>query len=869
MAILFVLFQSAGILWADSGGRVAAAWALLAFLLGLDLIRLLWASSPHNALRPERAFRSARFRGEAWILLALLAFFLGHVSHSGPLEHARRDAAAIAALDRGAEVYVDAKVASRKAGAYGDRVRLEALRRVDTGERLVTGAELRLGRRDAGAGVPPSRAEQLLWPGAEVRLGLRLSRILGTRNPGSADWEAEHKRTGLAVHARLVDPDWVIERVSDVRGRRSPRAELEQRRRAWQSNRGAALGGDERIGQALARALVLGERTTLSPASKAAFRETGLGHLLAVSGLHVGFVAGGAAWGARGVALFFGAVASRFRGRRKGVARPFAGPIWVGLSVAVGYAWMTGSAISVARAGLLLGLFVLAREGGRWIPPLSALSCVAIGLLWMNPAALFDLGARFSFSACFALAVSGLWQASGADDADDEDEGALADPGESLAGPLARAARGSLMASLAVSFGTLPWVAQIGGDLHGLSPLYNLLAIPWTGLFVLPASMFSVLGAGVIPESIVEGLLGPAAMLERAVVWAAAHSPPLSPMLGLSPLIAGGCGLLGLAVVRRGALLTAFVFWGGISLAGVASSVDPEFRLDRPRAIFFDVGQGDAALVQAERTNWLVDTGPGRDDGSGGGALLAALAALDVQHLNVLVITHADLDHRAGSKRVLETLAVDALWLPESGRSEASLQALVKIATRRGTRVRFVSVGSVPIFSDPSLQVEVLWPPRAGGKLSRNESSLVLRFGTPEASLLMMADVGHATERVLLGRSESLQSDFLKVGHHGSRGSTGEAFLESVSPRWAILSAPCEATRGLPTQLVIDRLRKSGAELLWTGRDGAIAVALQANADEAAGDARGSSGSSGLSGAGGFEREVRTWAPSRICLNPT
>jgi competence protein ComEC len=235
------------------------------------------------------------------------------------------------------------------------------------------------------------------------------------------------------------------------------------------------------------------------------------------------------------------------------------------------------------------------------------------------------------------------------------------------------------------------------------------------------------------------------------------------------------------------------------------------------------VGQGDAALVEAGPSAMLIDSGPGPVDGSGGRALLRALAALGCRSLDALVITHADLDHRGGARRVLETLPVEELWLPIPARGEPALEALARLARERGAHVRWLGAGD-GVELRGAVSADVLWPPADASVRSRNEASLVLAIELRGIRFLFAADIGAASERTLMRSGARLNADVLKIAHHGSRRGSGEAFLDAVAPRIAVLSAPCEASRGLPSGDVLDRLRRRRTVLAWTGRDGAIAV---------------------------------------------
>ena len=262
-----------------------------------------------------------------------------------------------------------------------------------------------------------------------------------------------------------------------------------------------------------------------------------------------------------------------------------------------------------------------------------------------------------------------------------------------------------------------------------------------------------------------------------------------------------------------------------------------------PRIVFFDVGQGDAALVQGREATMLIDTGGGRNDGTAGRRLVRGLRALGARQVDVLVVTHGDLDHRAGANRILAELPVTELWLPFGAEQDPPIAGLARRAKRAGVRVRWLAAGGEPI-DRGDLRVEVLWPAGADAfGRSRNEGSLVLLVALAGTRALFAADVGAPVEKRLLEDPARLRADQLKVGHHGSRSSSTMDFLEAVAPRWAVVSAPCKASRGLPNAAILDRLAASGISLGWTGRDGAVFLRAEA----------------------GARRGLRPWASPRRC----
>lgn len=882
--ILVLVAFSAGVLRADFEGArsaaVAVSWSdaffaravsAVSVASGIGLIAAVFVACTSPGLVGPLARRHG-LRGLAVAALIGLSFAAGHRSLERERIRAERGAALAAGFARSAGAgsaplrFVDARVVARRSTGFGEEVELWDLRgRVGEGalpERVI----LSWSRAAPGATVDedrvgdgPSRAEALLWPGARVRLAIRLEPLRPARNPGSTDRERAWARRGIGARARLVKPDWVVETVSDAEPFARAASELVALRRGAVERARHRLPS-EAPGAGLVRALALGDRRDLSEPTRRCFRALGLTHLLSVSGLHIGFVALPAAAAVARLRVLF-------RPRRRPVLG-FGTPIAVGCGVALGYAWLTGGSVPALRAGLLFGLFGIARFGRSTVAPGPALAAVGLALLVADPSVLFDPGARFSFSACAALLAAGLWGAS-PESAPDVAVGAapasvpasnplsLPGPARERFGSIAAVFADPVRASLAVSIALLPWVELEGLPRSLLSPLVNAAAIPWTGFVVMPGALAACVLAWGLPEArgelLLRALIWPAAALERAAAGLGSWLPSGftgEDRLGLIPWPIGLALIaLGFVVLRRGRVFAAGLVWlalGGLGLVPVRES---GFAGERPRLVFFDVGQADAALIETRDAAWLIDSGSGPGDGSGGGTLLRALRALAVDRLDGLVITHGDLDHRGGARRLLSALPVGELWLPILPDPDADLVALAAEARERGVRVVWASAGDRHR-SGRTLAFEVLWPPRPdvakgasereGGGFgddarlagrARNERSIVLRARIEGRDLLFMGDVGAGVERRLRGRGRLDGVEVLKLGHHGSRRSSDAGFLEAALPALAVVSAPCDAARGLPSPVALARVRAAGAGLAWTGRDGAIAVGWTEDGD--------------------------------------
>jgi competence protein ComEC len=238
------------------------------------------------------------------------------------------------------------------------------------------------------------------------------------------------------------------------------------------------------------------------------------------------------------------------------------------------------------------------------------------------------------------------------------------------------------------------------------------------------------------------------------------------------------------------------------------------------------VGQGDAVIVQGRGAAILFDGArafPGGVD-LGRTAVVPALAALGVKRLDLVIASHADLDHRGGLRAVVERMPCDRLWLPPGGREDPAFASLLAAALARRTEVVEKGRGD-PGERLADLLATPLWPPRSSG-LSRNDASLVVRVEVGGGRVLLTGDIGTEAEAVLLSSGADLRAEVLELPHHGSRTSAAPGFLRAVAPDVAIASAPCPGRFGTPHREVLDRAAALGVPVWWTGRDGAVLVGL-------------------------------------------
>src|SRR5438093_2036867 len=510
---------------------------------------------------------------------------------------------------------------------------------------------------------------------------------------------------------------------------------------------------------ALLTGLLLGERTALPSELDEGFRRAGVYHVLAVSGFNV--------------ALLAGATLALCRLARVG-RRPSA---VAAIVVVVGFAAVVGPSPSVLRAVVMAVLVLAALLLEREASVTNSLALAALAILAVRPGDLFDPGFQLSFAATLGIVVA----------------------------PLPRGAiLGALAVSAAAQLAVLPVTLTHFNQLSTIGVVANLGVVPLAGLATvigLVAVALSFLSEAL--AAVAFDAVWPILLALRGVVALAAHGPGAAVALPASAGIAVACYVAGLTLLlawresrRLGVLLPGVVLlaiavgWAAWPLVRPADG--------RLRLTILDVGQGDAIVVEIpDGRALLVDCGSGGPMRLDAGERVVApfLWNRGVLRLAAMAVTHDDSDHAGGAASVRRLFAIDEEW------TAASLPLVPR---------RFGRVEITPL------------PPTAATGGRRNESALVLRIEMGLASFLLASDIGAFRERELVAAGTRLDSTVLKVAHHGSRSSTGAAFLRAVGPRFAAISVGARNPYGHPDAGVVARLAEVGAETYRTDRDGAL-----------------------------------------------
>ncbi len=663
----------------------------------------------------------------------------------------------------------------------------------------------------------------------EIQPGMRVSVSGGVRPPPDGPYGEYLGRTGVMGTLRSRTLEIGVTPTD-------PLVALERLRRGAGEGLAAAI---PEPAAGLAAGIVVGLRDQVDRAVAADFTTVGASHIVAISGWNIAIVAASVASLAGGLAR-----------RRRAVLT---------LVSIVVYVLFAGASASVVRAAAMAGVVLLARESGRAGRAAAALGWAAVLLILADPRIAADAGFQLS-----ALATGGIL--------------AWASPLSAwLSARSAGRAPGWLVECLAVSLAaqaaTLPVVLLAFGRLSVVSPVVNLIVVPLVAPAMAAAGIALIGGivataGGPLLVATLAGL--PAWFLLSviiAVIRAGAQLPFASvalepPWNAVGAITSAAVPVVALHARRwqatlrardRAASATRAAMASGPRAAAAAPSAAPRHArliaialaaslvavglaaVHRPdgiaRITVLDVGQGDAILIEGGRGGrLLVDGGPDPD---------RLLVELDARlppwdrRIDAVILTHPHEDHVAGLPLILDRYRVGQVFEPGMRGPGPGYGAWAEILARDDAPGRGrLATGDRLAVDDVAL--DVLWPdpgrvppdPGDSGR-SINDVSIVLLGKIDGRRFLLTGDVEDDVDPILAERGLPA-IDFLKVAHHGSATATTGAFIGSVDPALAVISAGADNPYGHPSPSTIERLAGSGATVLRTDTDGSVEVAFRA-----------------------------------------
>lgn len=691
----------------------------------------------------------------------------------------------------------------------------------------------------------------VLHPGNTASLTGSLQEIMTATNPGMFDRREYYKEKGVYYELRATTLQITSFRTNPVKDL------LYRLRNRMGEVYTTSLPAKE---SGIVSAMILGDKSLLDIDIRQLYQESGIGHLLAISGLHVSILC-------MALIRFF---------KHTGISERIFIPAGIGLVLA--YGQMTDFSISTSRAVIMMILLLAADLFERTYDGKNSLAIAAVIILLQKPFALFSCSFLLSFGAMAGIyfIVPFLVQIWSGDSWQKHrrrrqrhfsDRELCANHPRIGAGILffrqrASTAAGMLLISSAIQLTTLPVILYFFSEVPLYGILINLLVIPLAALLVILSFLGGLTGCicpifGTFLLSTVYWLLslyeklcqlfkrlpGHVLILGRPAVW----------QIILYYILL--CGLL-LWMWRRSKQIDELEYQHSAALATsvrryrrLAGQVIPFVLIlvllpvpsGSLELVVLDVGQGDGIYLHTPSgQNILVDGGSTSENQVGKYRILPFLKTRGIRYINYMIATHADEDHINGLAELMQmsgdSYRIGTLLLPDvADKAQEGYQLLIQTAQTKNITVAYLSSGANLTYG--ALSLLCLNPPSGSGFSSANDESIVLSLRYNDFSCLLTGDLaGEGEEEVRrILASASLRKAYnipehytlLKIAHHGSKNSSDEELLSLIRPEYALISCGRHNRYGHPHKELLQRLKNCHAGIFRTDQSGALTVTVK------------------------------------------
>ena len=562
-------------------------------------------------------------------------------------------------------------------------------------------------------------------------------------------------------------------------------------------------------GISLIKAIITGERSEMPQEITDIFQNAGVIHILAISGLHVGVIA---------AALFF-----LLNLLPKNITKDEFKYIII-IIILIGYAAMTGFRPSVSRAALMFSTVLLARYFNRPYHIYNSLYLSALIILFCQPLYLFDAGFLLSFSVTFSIV-------------------ALAPIIEGKISFLPVYLRKLLSVSLSAWIGAAPLSAYFFYKISLISILANIVIVPLIGIILIVALLSTAVSFIFLPAAILIAMCNNFLIEILVTIGQKLSLFPFAYKYMAQPEILS-------IIIYYAIVLFVFYtlhFWSKYNFAGkryrfwvivscIYVLIAGNLFIPSPLLAvhFINVGQGDCILIQtSEKRNILIDGGgsPYSDFDVGKNIVIPYLRKEGINKIDIMFLTHPDLDHLEGLLPVLEEMRVDLVVDTGLKYQEENYLAFRSLIEEKKNTYYYQTRSGDLIKMSTELEFLILNPPKCSfywDESDFNNNSIVLKLHYKNTDFLFTGDIEQNAETYLLSNNSLLKSNILKVAHHGSNSSTGESFLNNVEPEIAIISVG-KNNFGHPHPDVIKRLEEKCQKVLRTDFNGTILVKTDGN----------------------------------------
>lgn len=556
-------------------------------------------------------------------------------------------------------------------------------------------------------------------------------------------------------------------------------------------------------GRSLVKAIITGDRTEISGEWNQFFQDAGVMHILAISGLHVGILA---------MVLFF---IFYFIPAHNRIG-------WLKYLIIIlilfGYAAMTGFRPSVSRAALMFSIILLAKFFNRPYHLYNSLFLAALMILCWQPLFLFDAGFLLSFVVTFSIVF-------------------LAPIIQEKLTYLPIFLRKSLSVSLSAWLGMAPLSAYFFYKVSFIGILSNIIIVPLIGIILILAMISILLSFLILPVAVWLAEINQTIILLLVTLGKTLSSIPLAFRYIAQPEIY----LIILYYLILIAFFYSWHFWCEYTLfekkkrfwmIGLLVFIFIFLPLITPSLLavhFINVGQGDCIFIQTPNgRNILIDGGgtPFSDYDVGINKVIPYLRRKGIRQIDLIFLTHPDLDHLEGLLPILREMKVNlVIDSGIKGQHQAYIDFINLIEGDENIRYYQTRAGDL-IRINPELELFVLNPSGpipSGYENDLNNHSIVLKLRYKKTNFLFTGDIENDAEANLLFWNDFLKSDILKVAHHGSNRSNSKLFIEKVRPQVAVISVG-KNKFGHPHTEVMKRLAENCQSVFRTDLNGTVLI---------------------------------------------
>ncbi len=679
----------------------------------------------------------------------------------------------------------------------------------------------------------------------------KIRRPRNFNNPGGFNYELHLKRKGISVTSTAKGREYIFKAGTA----RSPVIT-----RIFETRKSIRKFIDGNVPQnegSIIKGLLLGDRADIPEELLESYRRTGMSHILAISGMHVGI-------------LFIISFSLLYiiLVRIPRLALMISVSTWaffLSLIPIFFYTILSGMRITAIRSTLMITAYVLSVVINRERDILNTLALAGLLILIISPASLFDPAFQLSFVAVLSIILIYPLMTESLSERiykQSPNGGIVPSIGKRLIFRVYQFAT----VSVSVLLGILPISAYYFFKASPLSIVINFAVVPLLGFIAVPLSFVSI----PFIFSMSASMNDIATLILKVVTFAVAISNEI--VTTSSSLFPGGFMVvppkLPEIVIYYSLLIIVILYFRERQLVGkfVERLVNKKnsrkimsrlklifitfllalvmvfsyqaidrYHPSRLSVTFISVGQGDSTLIQFPGgKTMLVDTGGFYGGTFDTGKLIVSPYLLHerIRKVDYLVLTHPEFDHYGGFEYILNNYEVGELWITERGNTSESIKHLLTLAKNRGVPIAIMS-GNSPDIKINGTEIK-FFHPQPSSKINNDEpyissenvnnSSLVFRITYGDFSLLMTGDIEEEAESYLVSKGEDLRSSILKSPHHGSSTSSTLAFLRVVGPKVSVIMCGDKNRFGFPGDEALKRYEDSGVVVFRTDVDGAVIV---------------------------------------------